>query len=117
MTRVIQHYCARFYECAIEGLETGVKRRAEIVCLQEPPRERGVIGISHLAYKIRKSTTVCTAKQQGSGLVVDEQKDLSRRANDHVIATDFRRRGEKIIRIVNIYDQKEAQSGERERQA
>jgi len=39
--------------------------------------------------------------------------DLSRGANDDVIATDVRRRGEKIRRIVNIYDQKDARSGER----
>jgi len=83
------------------------------VCLQEPLRERGEIGISHSAYEIRKRKRVWMAIRKGSGLVVDEQTDLSRGANDDVIATDVRRRGEKIMRIVNIYDQKDAWSGER----
>jgi hypothetical protein len=50
-------------------------------------------------------------------MVVDERTDLSRGANDDVIATDFRRRGEKITRIHNVYDQKDALSGEREKPA
>jgi hypothetical protein len=54
MIRVIQHNCARSYEWTIAALETGVERRADVVCLQEPPRERGGIGISHSAYEIRK---------------------------------------------------------------
>ena len=49
--------------------------------------------------------------------VVDERIDLSRCANDNVTVTDVRRRGETITRIVNIYDQKDTQSGERERPA
>jgi hypothetical protein len=53
------------------------------------------------------------AIRRGSGLVVDEQTDLSRGANEDVIATDIRRRGERITRIVNIYDQKNMHSGER----
>jgi len=39
MISVIQHNCARSYEWTIAALETGVKRRADVVCLQEPPRE------------------------------------------------------------------------------
>jgi hypothetical protein len=63
----------------------------------------------------KKKKTVWTAIRKGSGLVVDEQTDLSRGANDDVIATDVRRRGEMITGIVNIYDQKDVRSGERER--
>jgi len=44
--------------------------------------------------------------------VVDERTVSSRGANDDVIVTDVRRRGENITRIVNIYDQRETQSGE-----
>jgi hypothetical protein len=113
MIRVILHNCARSYEWTIAALETGVKRRADVVCLQEPPRERGNIGISHSAYEIRERKRVWTAIRRGSGLVVDERTDLSRGANDDVIATDVRRRGEKITRIVNVYDQRDGQSGER----
>jgi len=117
MIRVIQHNCARSYEWTIAALETGVERRAEVVCLQEPPRARGEIGISHSAYDIRQRNTVWTAIRKGSGLVVHERTDLSRGANDDVIATEVRRRGEKITSIVNIHDQQDAQSGERERPA
>jgi hypothetical protein len=113
MIRVIQNNCTRSYEWTITALKTGVERRADVVCLQEPPRERGEIGISHSAHEIRKIKRVWTAIRKGSGLVVDEWTDLSRGANDDVIATDVRRRGEKITRIVNIYNEKDARSGER----
>ena len=42
---------------------------------------------------------------------------LHRGANDDVIATEVRRKGEQKTRIVNVYNQKDAQSGERERLA
>jgi len=45
--------------------------------------------------------------------VVDERTNLSRGANEDVIATDVRRRGERITRIVNVYDQKNSHSEER----
>jgi len=80
--------------------------------LQEPPRQKGGVGISHLAYEIRKRKRVWTAIGEGRGLVVDERKDSSRGANDDVIVTDVRRSGEKITRIVNIYDQRDTPSGE-----
>ena len=43
---------ARSYEWTIAAPETGVKRQADIVWLQEPPRGRGGVGISHLAYEM-----------------------------------------------------------------
>ena len=46
-------------------------------------------------------------------MVVDDRADLSRGANDAVIATDVRRGGETITRIVNIYDQEDMRSEER----
>ena len=49
--------------------------------------------------------------------MVDERNDLSRGANNNVIVTDVRRRGETITRIVNVYNEKDTQSGERERPA
>jgi len=52
----------------------------------------------------------------GSGLEVGERMDFSRGANDNVIVTDVRTRGEKITRIVNVYDQRDTQSGERQAQ-
>jgi len=116
MIDAIQHNCASSYEWTIAALETGVERKADVVCLQEPPRERGGCGISHSAYEIRERTRVWTAIRKGSGLVVDERMDLSRGAQDDVIVTDVRRRGEKRTRIVNVYDQRDTQSGERQAQ-
>jgi len=79
---------------------------ADIVCMQEPPRESwGGVGISNSAYEMRKRKRVWMAIRKGSGLVVDEWTDLSKGANPDVTVTDVRRRrGEKIITIVNIYD-------------
>jgi len=71
------------------------------------------IGISHSAYVIRQSKRVWMAIWRGRGLVFDEQTDLSRGANEDVIATDIRRRGERIPRIINVYDQKNRHLGER----
>jgi len=45
--------------------------------------------------------------------VVDERTDLGRGANEDVIATGVRRRGERITRIVKVYNQTNTQSGER----
>jgi len=45
--------------------------------------------------------------------VDDERMDLSRDGNEDVISTDVRRRGDTITRIVNVYDQRNTQSGER----
>jgi len=83
------------------------------VCLQEQPRERGNSGISHSAYERGIRKRVRTAIWKGSSPVVDERTNLSGGANDNVIATDVSRIGEKTTRIVNVYDQREWQSGER----
>ena len=117
MIGVIHHNCTRSYKWTIAALETGVECRVDVVCLEESPRDRGEIGISHSAYEMRKRNRLWTTIQEGSGLVVDERTDVRRGANDDVNAADVRRRGEKIRRIVNVYDQKDAQSGERERPA
>jgi len=45
--------------------------------------------------------------------VVDERTDLRRGANEDVITTNVRRRGERITRIINVYDQKNTHLGER----
>ena len=83
--------------------------------MQEPPRERGEFGISLSGYEIKERKQLWTAIRMRSGLVVDEHTHLSEGANDNVITTDVRRRGEKTTTIVNIYDQKHAQLGETER--
>jgi endonuclease/exonuclease/phosphatase family metal-dependent hydrolase len=116
MIKAIQHNCARSNEWTIAVLKTGVERKVDVVCLQEPPRERGGCGISHSAYEIRKRKRVWTAIRKGSSLVVDERTDLSRGVRNDVIVTYVRKRGEKITRIVNVYDQRDMQSGERQAQ-
>jgi len=45
--------------------------------------------------------------------VVDVWTDLSRGSNQDVIFTDNRRKGEKILGIVNIYDLQDRQTPER----
>jgi len=83
------------------------------VCLQEPPRERKRFEIRHTAYEISQRKRVWTAAGKGSGLALDSRRDLSKGGNDNVIVTDVRRRGEKVTRIVDMYDQKDTQSRER----
>jgi len=56
------------------------------------------------------------AIRKGSGLVVGERTGLSSGANDDIILTAVRRRGEMIRRIVNVYDQRDTQSGEKQAQ-
>jgi hypothetical protein len=53
------------------------------------------------------------AIRKGCGLVDEKQMDLSSGVNDNVIASDIWRRGEKITRIVNVYNHRVAQSVER----
>ena len=77
MIGVIQHNCERSYEWTIAAQETGVERRVDVVCFQEPQREKGGIGISHSAYEIRNRKRVWTAIASGSGLVVDERTEIS----------------------------------------
>jgi hypothetical protein len=73
--------------------------------LQDPPRLRGGIKISHLAYKITEGNRVWTAIRKGTGLVVDDRLNLSWGDNDDAIVTNVRSRGEKITRSADIYDQ------------
>ena len=75
--------------------------------MQEPPGEKARIGISHLAYKIRKRKRVWTAVRKGSGLATDERTDLTRGVNDDVMVTDVKRSAEKMTRIINVYNQKD----------
>jgi len=52
--------------------------------------------------------------RNGSGLATDERTDLSRGTNDDVIVTDVKRRGEKTTMVINIYDQREVHTRERQ---
>jgi hypothetical protein len=69
--------------------------------------------ISHPAYEIRKRKRVWTVVHKGSGLATDAQTDLNRGANDDVTVTNVKRKGEKMARIINVYDQRDVQTGER----
>jgi len=114
MIRAIQHNSASLYKWTIVALETWVEPTADVVCLQQPQREMGGVEISYHVYKIRKRERVCTVIRMGGGLVVDERKDGSWGANNNVMDTDIRRRGEKITMIVNSYDQRDTESGEKQ---
>jgi len=53
------------------------------------------------------------AVRMGSGFTTDQLTDLSRSANDDVMVTEIKRRGEKITRIINVSDQRDIQTGQR----
>jgi hypothetical protein len=95
------------------ALETGVVENADLVLLQEPPGDKGRIGISHATYEIRKRKRVWMAVRNGRGLSTDERTELSRGANDDVMVTKVKRRGEKMTRIINVYDEREVPTGQR----
>ena len=52
--------------------------------------------------------------RKGSGLATDERTDLSGGTNDDLIVTDVKRRGVKMTRIINIYDQRDVQTREKQ---
>lgn len=79
----------------------------------EPPGEDGGSAIRIAAYKIRKQNRVYTAVRKGSDLATAQQTNLSRGASDDVIVTDVPRRGEKIMRIIYIYDHRDVQIRDR----
>jgi len=51
---------------------------------------------------------------KGSGFATDERTDLRRGANNNVSVTDVKRRGEMITRVINIYNQRDVQTRERQ---
>jgi hypothetical protein len=100
--RMFHHNCAMSNEWTIAAQDMGVEHKADVVYLEEAPIERGGIGISHWAYELRKRYRVSIAIWTGCCLVIDEQTDLCSGANENVITTDVRRRGERIMRILNV---------------
>ena len=51
--------------------------------------------------------------RKGGGLAPDQRTDQGSGANDDVMGTDLKRRGEKMTRIINVYNQRDVQTGER----
>jgi len=98
-------------------LDTAVKCQAYLVCLERAKSEREDIGISPSPYEITKRKSVSTVISEGSCLVDQDESDLLKVANNDVIVTHVRRRGEKTTRMVNVWHQTDALSGERERPA
>jgi len=113
MFRAIQHNCTRSYKWTIAALGMRVERSADVVCLNEPPRERKGFEIRHTASEIRKWTRGWTAVPKGCGLAVDEQIHMTQGGNDDVIVTDVLTRGEKVTRIVNVNIEQDTKSRER----
>jgi len=68
----------------------------------------------HLGCEIIKQKRVWMAVHKGSGHATDDQTDLSRAAHDDVMVTHVKRRGEKMTRIINVYDQTDVQTAERQ---
>lgn len=113
MFTMIQHNCARSYGWTMALLEMGVEQEADVVCLQEPTRERAGIGINHWADDIRTRKREWSVVPKGSSLTMTQRTDLSKNAGDNVIDVDINMMGEKMIRIINIYDLRVREPGER----
>jgi len=86
MLNAIQYNCTGLYQWTIVVLEMGVQWKVHGVCMQEPLGEPGGFGISHSACEIRKRKRMWTATGKGSGLVVDEQPDITREDNNNVLS-------------------------------
>jgi hypothetical protein len=94
-------------------LETAVEQKADVVCLQVPPRDRAGSGISHLAYDIWKWKKVWMAVRMVSSLPMNERTNLMKNAGHNIIVAEIKREGENMIRIVIINDQRARETGER----
>jgi len=57
--------------------ETLVEPKAHVVCLQDAPRDRDEVRISHSAYVNRKRISGWTVVGKGSGCASHVQTDLS----------------------------------------
>jgi len=64
-------------------------------------------GIRHLA-----NTEGVDAGAKASGLTTNQRTDLSKHTLDDTLGVDITRRGEKMIKIVNIYNQRARETGE-----
>ena len=84
-----------------------------MVCLQDPLREKADVRISHPAYDICKRNRVWTAMRKGSGFGTNERMDLSKNTLGDAIVVEIETREETMAQIVNIYDQREGETGER----
>lgn len=113
MFKAIKHNCARSYLCAMAAEKMGMEWKADAVFRAEPPRARAGCNISHVAYDIEKGMRVWMVVHNGSGLTMNDRTDLTKNAGDDVIVIDIKRRGEKVIRIVNSDDQSTRETGER----
>ena len=111
--RAINPNCAMSYIWTMAVLETGVEWKAEVVCLQEPLTARAGIGISHSAYNIMKRKRVWPAVRNRCGLTTNERTALSPIRGDDVIVVDIIRKGEKMIWVVIMYDQRTRETGDR----
>ena len=90
----------------------GVEWKVDVVCLQDPPRDREGHRISHSACHPRERNMVWMAVRKGSNLTTDEPTNLRTNAGDGIIFVDIKWRAEKMIRIVNIDDQKARRTGQ-----
>jgi len=93
--------------------EMRVERMADMICLQESREEREGVGISHPVYDIRKRKRVWTAVRQGRGFPSNALTNLSKKAVGDVNVVDINTRGQKMTWIVNVYDKREGETGER----
>jgi hypothetical protein len=95
------------------ALQTGLGGKEDMVCLQATPRERAGSGISHSAYDSRKTKSVCTAVSKGCSYASIKHTNWNMNSGNHALIADIKSRGEKMIWIINIHDQRARETGER----
>jgi hypothetical protein len=86
-----------------------------VVYMQIPTRINGAGGVenSHSADEPRQCVRFPMALCKGSGLVVDETMCFSTGSYNNVIVAQVKGRVGNIMSIVNIYDQRDTQTGVR----
>jgi hypothetical protein len=94
-------------------LETGVEWMADGVGRQEPLRDGAESGIGHRAYDFMKRRRVWMASTKGSSHTKNEPTDFSQNDDADQLIVNINRSREQMIRIVNIYELKTGETGER----
>ena len=99
---VLQQNCQRSGEVLIGTLESGLRLKADIVLIQEPPVFRGY---SHVGYTFIWGGRTLVAIKKDSDFKVRQRNEMMQDTKGDVIVIDVvGKRGK--ARIVNVYDQR-----------
>jgi len=113
MCRAIQYSWAMSRVWTVAACEKGVNRKADVVYLQQSMRQRSGIGISHYVYNNTKRISVWTMVCKGSNCTMNWRTELGKNAGNDSIVVDINTLAENIIMIINIFNQRATETGER----